>query len=369
MPLIDSNGLFDGDRINSCSRMAQLYYPRMMAASNGYGRIRIDYRLVIATAFPKWSEKDIPTEAELLGYFQEYATSHLIFLYHSAGQLWGQWDAKAKTFGKYQTTADKRSPAPPDKDFEQWVKENREHSHKPSVVMAHFELLVPAAKLPQNSEKLRKGSKKVSHGVGVGIGDAVTCEVLGEEHSAAPSAGGFNNSAAAKSTGETRHTRVKQIIQGWYQDWAGEECPWDGSEGGNLDKMLKATPNWEDRLFVSCLDNLARSDCIPKGDRPREWLCKLPKFMRGPLNEFWKAKQGNGNAETSKAERVQNSSLDAIQTAVSRINGRAPSATEGSVPEPERDSGVGGVVLDGTSIDLPRGRTKAACGGFNRGNA
>src|SRR6185312_14617833 len=135
MPVIDPNGIFDGDRINSCSVMAQLFYPRMLCASNGYGRILISYRSIIAKAFPRWSHQQIPEESILLGYFQEYARKRLIFLYESNGQIWGQWDAKKNTFGKYQTNEDKRSPEPPEAEFSKWQEDNRKHSVKPSTAM------------------------------------------------------------------------------------------------------------------------------------------------------------------------------------------------------------------------------------------
>jgi hypothetical protein len=181
MPVLDSHGLFDGDRINSCSVMAQLYYPRMMCASNGYGRIQVSYRKIVAEAFPRWNEKSIPPEPELMSYFKEYAEQRLIFLYQSNGQIWGQWDAKGKTFGKYQTTEDKRSPAPPADEFAAWQEQNRQHSLKPSVPMVHFDLSNPEEILPQGLEKLRNGTEQNGHGIGIryevlGIGK-------GEKHS------------------------------------------------------------------------------------------------------------------------------------------------------------------------------------------
>lgn len=179
MPVLDANGLFDGDRINSCSVMAQLYYPRLMCASNGYGRIQVSYRKLVSDAFPRWQQKDIPPEPELMSYFKEYAEQRLIFLYQSNGQIWGQWDAKGKTFGKYQTTEDKRSPAPPVEEFKDWQEQNRQHSAKPSVPMVHFDLSIPSEILPQGLEKLRNGSEQNGHGIGIRY------EVLGigEKHS------------------------------------------------------------------------------------------------------------------------------------------------------------------------------------------
>lgn len=129
---------------------------------------------------------------------------------------------------------------------------------------------------------------------------------------AAPRGASSNPARVSNATAETRHTRVRQIIQGWYRDWAGVECPWDGSEAKNLDRMLKAWPNQPDQQFVTCLDNLARSDCVPRGDRPREWLGKLPKFVQGPLDQFWKSK-GNGKHAASDSFAAEGHSIAPTQ--------------------------------------------------------
>ncbi|HLJ88809.1 MAG TPA: hypothetical protein VKZ53_18465 [Candidatus Angelobacter sp.] len=107
-----------------------------------------------------------------------------------------------------------------------------------------------------------------------------------------------------RSSVENRHARIRRIVQRWYEEWAGEQCPWDGGEAGQLESLLKATPNWRDELFVSCLGHLARSDCIAPGSRPREWLGNLVKFLKSPLDRYWKPKQAgvNGNG-ASKAEQ------------------------------------------------------------------
>lgn len=168
MPLIHSDGLFDGDRINSCSPMAQLHYPRIMCAANGYGRINLDYMQLISKVFPKWKAKDIPSKESLMGYIKEYSDNRLLYVYRCHGQIWGQWDAKPGTFGKYQTTEDKRSPAPPEADFLKWLEDNRKSSVKISEPCGNF------------AEILREGMENLPHGVGVVIGDGVTCEVIGK---------------------------------------------------------------------------------------------------------------------------------------------------------------------------------------------
>ncbi len=177
MPLISAQGLYDGDRINECSLMAQLYYPRLLCAGNGYGRLELSYHKIISKVFPKWSADKIPSEPELKGYLQEYAERRLLFLYTSGGQLWGQWDSSPGTFGKYESKEDKRSPAPPEKQFNEWLAQNKKNSIKPTESVGS-EIL--RQKCGNSAEKLSDREKILPHGIGVGIGDGVTCEVLGE---------------------------------------------------------------------------------------------------------------------------------------------------------------------------------------------
>jgi hypothetical protein len=136
-------------------------------------------------------------------------------------------------------------------------------------------------------------------------------------HKVRRSQGYANGSQVCKAAGQSRHDRSHEIIMGWYQDWAGVQCPWDGGEGKQLKAILQAWPDVTDEQFVRCLENLAKSDCIPKGDRPREWLGKLPKFINGPLDQFWKPKgNGNGNGH-GKTEASRTETASAVAAGVS----------------------------------------------------
>lgn len=112
-----------------------------------------------------------------------------------------------------------------------------------------------------------------------------------------------NNSQVSKAAAETRHSRLREATKEWFKEWAGTECPWDGGEGRQLSDLLSAWPGGSDADFFRCLENLEKSDCIAPGTRPCKWLHDLVKFIKGPLDQFWKPKvnvNGNGN---SKAER------------------------------------------------------------------
>jgi hypothetical protein len=132
--IIDELGIFEGKRINRCSPAAQLYYLRLMMAANGYGRIHLDYQAILMRCFPMWPKENIPSESEIISYFNEYWRNRLIFLYQVDGQTWGQFDVKEKTYGRYQTKADKRSPAPPAIEWAKWLEENRRISAQTATV-------------------------------------------------------------------------------------------------------------------------------------------------------------------------------------------------------------------------------------------
>jgi hypothetical protein len=51
MSIIDADGLFSGDRLRRCSTAAQLHWPRLFLASDGFGRLELNYHKVVARAY------------------------------------------------------------------------------------------------------------------------------------------------------------------------------------------------------------------------------------------------------------------------------------------------------------------------------
>jgi hypothetical protein len=149
------------------------------------------------------------------------------------------------------------------------------------------------------------------------VGDESTIDRAGKERKGKeqeeqkPSArktrgAGVNNSQVSKAAGETRHSRLMEATKQWFKEWAGTDCPWDGGEGRQLSALLSAWPGGSDADFFRCLENIEKSDCIPPGTRPCKWLHDLLKFIKGPLDGFWKLKQvknGNGNYQSIGAKR------------------------------------------------------------------
>ena len=122
--VIDPQGLFNGDRLRRCSNVAQLHWPRLFSRPTALlGSLSWNGR----EDAPGLSHvSPLPTEGELRGYLEEYATNFLLFVYKADGQLWGQWDTKDAFLPRYKTSSDRRSPIPPKIALADWRRQYRE---------------------------------------------------------------------------------------------------------------------------------------------------------------------------------------------------------------------------------------------------
>ena len=55
MSIIDPSGLFGGDRLRRCSNVAQLHWPRLFLASDGFARLEMNYARIIGRAYPTFN--------------------------------------------------------------------------------------------------------------------------------------------------------------------------------------------------------------------------------------------------------------------------------------------------------------------------
>jgi len=122
--VIDPEGLFNGDRLRRCSNAAQLHWPRLFLASDGFARLEINYARIIGRAYPTFNP--VPSETEVQAWLQEYAENYLLFLYEVDGQVWGQWDTRTELLKRYKTAQDRRSPVPPEPALTNWKRSYRE---------------------------------------------------------------------------------------------------------------------------------------------------------------------------------------------------------------------------------------------------
>jgi hypothetical protein len=163
MAIIDPEGLFNGDRLRRCSNVAQLHWPRLFLASDGFARLEINYARIIGRAYTSFDL--VPPEGELQACLQEYARNSLLFVYEVAGQLWGQWDTRKELLPRYKTAADRRSPIPPEPAFTEWKRHYREENKAFPKCFGNL------------SESFLHG---VGVGVGVGVGKTICASPIGD---------------------------------------------------------------------------------------------------------------------------------------------------------------------------------------------
>jgi hypothetical protein len=152
---IDPKGLFYGDRLAACTDAAQNWWPRLFLASNGYGRIELNYPNIVGKCFAGYRKK--PTEKQLWDVFADLAKNFLVVLYESDEVWWAQFITSERHLPNYKTREDEMSPAPHASLMEAaraghiLVKKNK--SHRINL-----------------SEKFRNSSEDFPLGVGVGEG-------------------------------------------------------------------------------------------------------------------------------------------------------------------------------------------------------
>ena len=111
--LVLPQGLLYGERLARCSDEAQLHFPRLAAITNGFGRIELNLRSIVDTAYAGFSMR--PSREQLGAWLKEYVDAHLLFLYVAKdGTPWGQWRGiPDNMLPRFKTASDKRSPVPP----------------------------------------------------------------------------------------------------------------------------------------------------------------------------------------------------------------------------------------------------------------
>lgn len=207
MAIIDPDGLFGGDRLRRCSNMAQLHWPRLFLASDGYGRLEINYARIVGRAYATFNP--IPSEADVTGWLQEYAKNYLVFLYAVDGQLWGQWDTRLELLPRYKTATDRRSPVPPENEFREWKRKYREETKAFPKCFGNI------------SESFLYG---VGGGVGVGGGDGSNTCTSGDallDDSLLNSSGGSTPEDGCETVQAAREERRRLNAQqdAWFEEW------------------------------------------------------------------------------------------------------------------------------------------------------
>jgi len=138
--MIDPESLIHGERIRACSDEAQLHFPRLLAASNSYGRLHMKVQRIIAAVYADFVSP--PSKEQVTKWLKEYHDHFLLFVYKAPdGSLWGQWDVPKAMLGKYRKKRDQNSPAPPAQEFREFKERYLSASRKAA----------PAARLNANA--------------------------------------------------------------------------------------------------------------------------------------------------------------------------------------------------------------------------
>jgi hypothetical protein len=155
--LIDPQGLLHGDRVASCSDEAQLHFPRLLAASNTFGRFRMSVDWLQSEVYGSFHVK--PQKEQMAAWLREYHANFLLFVYKAHdGSMWAQWDVPEKLLGRYRLATDRKTPAPAADELAAfkaaYVESLRARHHGDSDVISEG-----FGKVPQACESLRKVSQ------------------------------------------------------------------------------------------------------------------------------------------------------------------------------------------------------------------
>ena len=151
--IIFPTGLYSGERLAQCSDLARLHFPYIVGLVNGFGRLELNVPAILGRAYEGFQDK--PTKHDLTAWISEYRDQHLLYVYVSAdGSVWGQFcGIPPNALPRYQTAADKRSPAPDNAAIEAFNEEYLAKKRKRSEACEDFmNLSEHFGNLPKASE-------------------------------------------------------------------------------------------------------------------------------------------------------------------------------------------------------------------------
>lgn len=246
LAIISPEGLFSGERLAACSDAAQLHWVRLFTASNTFARIELSYRNILAVAYQSIRNK--PTEEELGAWIGEYVDNFLLFVYQAPdGSTWGQWLTSAEYLSKYQTAADRRSPAPDSKELEKFRRTYVEKKQRKSLrIIGHSK---PHQTMSNHS---------LGIGIGIGIGNGI-----GEELGLSP--------LSPPAPSEPK-IRPEDFANAWNQ------------RRGNLPKVDKFTESRRRKVKTRMAEGLSLDRFIEAVEN-----CRVKPFLHGDNDRGWTA--------------------------------------------------------------------------------
>lgn len=120
-----------------------------------------------------------------------------------------------------------------------------------------------------------------------------------------------------KNQPDPRFTPFRERIEAFYRWRWFHECPWDGSESGNLAKLLKACPKLDVNTFSRWLYNYGLSEDIAPGERPRAFLPRIHNYSIAPLDRY--GRDQNASQGKTFAQRDSDDTIAAARRIRSRL--------------------------------------------------
>lgn len=183
MAYIDPEGMFGGDRMAKLSDSAKMAWPWFWCAGNTAGRMELSYKNFRTGPFRQFQKP--PTEKQFWEWVSEFHNAFLLYVYEANGQAWGHWNVLARYLPKYTTHADRRTPAPPVREFLAW-QESYQQS-KTNELSAKCTIFNLSAKLTDPEKSFPVLPVGIGNGIGVGVGKGI-------KHSSAADAAAVSSS-------------------------------------------------------------------------------------------------------------------------------------------------------------------------------
>jgi len=248
MVIIDPEGMFCGDRMAKLSDQAKLHWPWLFLASNGYGRLEINYRLLRSRVFGAFVKP--PTEEQFMSLIREYHDAYLLFLYVENNQMWGQWDTSEKFLPRYKTASDDKSPAPPQDEWVAWREE---------YAAARCEEVPDISTFSEKFRGSRNISKKFQQ-VGVGVGADVEA---GANNKCASGDAPVDQPAAGTKRGIPESERRQ-----WFEEMFWPNVWHKIGKGAARSAFLRKVKTVEDRDKVLAAAKTQGPSILERGSRP-----------------------------------------------------------------------------------------------------
>jgi hypothetical protein len=141
----------------------------------------------------------------------------------------------------------------------------------------------------------------------------------------------------------SQHATLRQMAQDKWLQYNPEvpTCPWGPAEGNQLKLLIGKTPRWPTSQYAQCMENLFDSDGFSVSTPPAEWLVKLPKYLKGPLNEYGKSQTRRLSKADERLERIHEANRQVIGEVIRDAELYGSNAEAGIVSSGEKVLAVG----------------------------